>query len=242
MKFRMWLIGLALSTFVLVGVGTLAHPWRTGSAPNDSTPQTAATAMPCMMGGGMRMPGQMGMRGPSDTMGLATGMMQPKSMMGPMGMMEHANAMPCAGVMAIPSLLDRHKEIRRGVTLTEKGVETFTESDNPRVVPLIQAHAEGMRKWLFEWGMPFRMSDPLFADLYAHRSDIKMTLTKTEKGVRAVLEGATPEAVKLVRALAAQMDRFVVKGWEKMDQTHPSPLNEAEGPLHPSPEPEEERP
>jgi hypothetical protein len=169
------------------------------------------------------MPGRMPMMGPMGMMG-RMGMMGPMGMMGRMGMMGPMEAMPCRGMAAIPSLLDRNEDIRRGVTLTERGAETWTESDDPRVVRLIQQHAEGMREWLFEREIPFRQWDPLFADLYAHRADITMTVTKTDKGVRATLEGSTPEAVRLVQAAAAQMDRFVVKGWEELHKAHPSPI------------------
>lgn len=53
-------------------------------------------------------------------------------------------------------------------------------------------------------------------------------MTKTDKGLCVVETGKTPAAVKLVRAHAEAVSRFLKNGVNEMWTAHPSPLEDKE--------------
>lgn len=137
-------------------------------------------------------------------------------MMGMMGQGQMQN------MQTIHALFDHHDKITRTVKNTEDGVETLTESDDPKVQALIAEHAWAMQK-LLENRQPIRQWDPLFAELFKHADKIKMQITRTAKGVKVVETSSDAYVVKLVQAHAQGVSEFVKEGMPSMHKTHELP-------------------
>lgn len=114
--------------------------------------------------------------------------------------------------------------IRRVVTEIPGGVSTLTESANPQGVAMLQKHVAAMHERV-EHDLPIHMRDPLFAELFAHASEITMTVENTDKGVRVVETSTNPYVTKLIRAHAAVVTKFIAEGRREMHVDHavPSP-------------------
>lgn len=119
-------------------------------------------------------------------------------------------------------LLDHRQEIRRKVINLPNGVETLTESDNPRIVPKLQAHVESMYKRVEEI-RPIHARDPLFAEIFRNADKIKMKLEKTAKGVKVVETSDDAYVAKLIQAHAEVVNRFIKNGRIEMRNNHPLP-------------------
>ena len=122
----------------------------------------------------------------------------------------------------IHALFDDHNKITRTVKNISNGVETITESDDPKVKALIVEHALAMKARL-EKKQPIRQWDPLFAELFKHSDKIKMELTNTAKGVKVTETSTDPYVVKLIQAHAAGVSEFVKEGMPSMHKEHPLP-------------------
>jgi YHS domain-containing protein len=122
----------------------------------------------------------------------------------------------------IHALFDDHNKITRTVKNISNGVETLTESDDPKVKALIIEHSWAMKARL-EKKQPIRQWDPLFAELFKHSDKIKMELTKTAKGVKVVETSDDAYVVKLIQAHAAGVSEFVKEGMSVMHKQHDLP-------------------
>jgi len=122
----------------------------------------------------------------------------------------------------IHTLFDDHKKITRTVKTISNGVETITESDDPKVKALIVEHSWAMKARL-EKKQPIRQWDPLFAELFKHSGKIKMELTNTAKGVKVVETSDDVYVVKLIQSHAAGVSEFVKEGASIMHKEHPLP-------------------
>jgi len=122
----------------------------------------------------------------------------------------------------IHALFDDHKKITRTVKNISNGVETVTESDDPKVKALIIEHSWAMKARL-EKKQPIRQWDPLFAELFKHSDKIKMELTNTAKGVKVVETSDDAYVVKLIQAHAAGVSEFVQEGMSVMHKQHDLP-------------------
>ncbi|HSB07918.1 MAG TPA: hypothetical protein VLM38_00290 [Blastocatellia bacterium] len=147
----------------------------------------------CMKRDGSRMPGMMGQ---------GEGQMQ--------------------NMQTIHALFDQHDKITRTVKNIENGVETLTESDDPKVQALIAEHAWAMKK-LLENNQPIRQWDPLFAELFKYADKIKLQITSTPKGVKVVETSSDAYVVKLMQAHAQGVSEFVKEGMPSMHKTHELP-------------------
>lgn len=122
----------------------------------------------------------------------------------------------------IHALFDDHNKITRTVKNISNGVETVTESDDPKVKALIVEHALAMKARL-EKKQPIRQWDPLFAELFKNSDKIKMELTNTAKGMKVTETSTDPYVVKLIQAHAAGVSEFVKEGMPSMHKEHPLP-------------------
>ncbi|MDX2043019.1 MAG: hypothetical protein SF097_17505 [Acidobacteriota bacterium] len=122
----------------------------------------------------------------------------------------------------IHALFDDHKKITRTVKNISNGVETVTESDDPKVKALIIEHSWAMKARL-EKKQPIRQWDPLFAELFKHSDKIKMELTNTAKGVKVTETSTDSYVVKLIQTHAAGVSEFVKEGASIMHKEHPLP-------------------
>lgn len=119
-------------------------------------------------------------------------------------------------------LLDHRTEITRKVTDLPNGVETLTESANPKVREKLQAHVASMYKRVEE-KRPIHARDPLFAEIFRHADKITMKFDKTEKGVKVTETSNDPYVAKLIQAHAQVVNQFIKNGRSEMMKNHPLP-------------------
>ena len=119
-------------------------------------------------------------------------------------------------------LLARHAEIDRTVKGLDNGVETLTESGQPDVAKKIQEHVAAMHKRVKE-GRGLRYWDDLFVAIFRKHASIKMSVEKTEKGVRVTETSDDPIVVALIQAHAEVVSKFVAQGFEEAHRNHTVP-------------------
>ncbi len=168
------------------------------------------------MGRGMMGRGRMGR-------GMGPGMMRGRGRMGP-GMMGRGRMDPSfmADRNDFHLLLANYKRIRRRVKMLPNGVETWTETNEPRLVPVLQRHVEAMHRRIKE-KRPIRMMDPLFAAIFRHTELIEMKIQRTPKGVHVIETSQDPYVVKLIQAHARVVSGFVQRGFAEAHRMHPAP-------------------
>jgi len=132
-----------------------------------------------------------------------------------------AQGLPPAAHDNIRLLFDQHAKVTRTVTLTPGGYEALTESDDPVVARTLRAHVAQMRERL-ESGLAVRRWDPAYAELVAHYGDLDLRVEPTAKGLRIVMTGKTPAAVKVAQNHAQIVSKFVSRGWTEHDVSHPA--------------------
>lgn len=119
-------------------------------------------------------------------------------------------------------LLTNHEKITRKVTKRKDGVETLTESQDPKIARKIQEHVHWMSERV-EKGKPIRMRDPLFAELFRYANKIKIESTKTKQGVRVIETSDDPDVVRLIQAHADVVSKFVANGFVEARKNHAVP-------------------
>jgi hypothetical protein len=119
-------------------------------------------------------------------------------------------------------LLDHHAQIRRSVKRLDNGVETLTESDNKDVAVKIQVHVASMHGRVKE-GRGLRFWDELFVAIFKKTDQIRMTVEKTEKGVKVVETSDDKAVVMLIQAHADVVSQFVAHGFDEAHKNHPVP-------------------
>lgn len=130
-------------------------------------------------------------------------------------------------MQTIHALFAEHKQITRTIKNIDKGVETITESDDPKVQAMIKEHVAAMYKRLANKQI-IRGWDPLFAELFKHADRIKMELTTTAKGIKVVETSDDAYVIKLIQSHAAGVSEFVKEGMSSMHKEHPLPDAKAE--------------
>ncbi|MDX2032097.1 MAG: hypothetical protein SF339_15590 [Blastocatellia bacterium] len=139
---------------------------------------------------------------------------------GGMGMGQGAGHMD--DMNTIHAMFDEHQKIARTVKKIENGVETTTESDDPKVRAMIVEHAWAMQKRL-EKKQPIRAWDPLFEELFKNSEKIRMEVANTPKGVKVVETSTDPYVVKLIQSHAMGVSEFVKEGRPSMHKRHELP-------------------
>lgn len=102
------------------------------------------------------------------------------------------------------------------------GVETLTESADPKVTEKPQAHVASMYERV-EQGCPAHARDPLFAEIFRNKDKITMKLEKTDKGVKVIETSDDPYVAKLIQAHAQVVNLFLKNGHAEMMKDHPLP-------------------
>jgi len=121
-------------------------------------------------------------------------------------------------------LLANHDRIRRSVTKLSNGVEALTESDDPKVAEKIKSHARSMHERI-QQGRGLRYWDELFAEVFRHHADIRMSVDETEKGVRTIETSTNAYAATLIQAHAEVVSKFVADGFEEAHKNHEVPAS-----------------
>jgi hypothetical protein len=98
-------------------------------------------------------------------------------------------------------LLEHRAEIRRSIIKRSDGVETVTESDNPKVTEKIQAHVASMKKRVEE-RRPIHRRDPLFDAIFQNADKIEFRWMRTAKGAKVVETSKDAYVAKLIQAHA----------------------------------------
>jgi YHS domain-containing protein len=125
-------------------------------------------------------------------------------------------------MVTIHQLLGDHKKIKRTVTKLANGVQTLTESADPKVAASIKEHALAMQKRVKD-GRPIRNWDPLFAEIFQNHTKISMTVTLTKNGVKVTETSKDPYVATLVQWHAEGVSGFVKEGMAGMHKEHPAP-------------------
>ena len=136
------------------------------------------------------------------------------------GMM--GDAAHAADMQVFHQLFDHRGEIKRQATKLANGIETITESTNPEVTRLLQAHVASMLARVDEQRAIHRR-DPLFAELFRHADRIAVRHELTDRGVHVFETSYDPYVVKLLHAHADVIDAFLANGRSEMMKNHPLP-------------------
>jgi hypothetical protein len=152
--------------------------------------------------------------------GLLTGM--PVAGQGGMGRGMMGDAAHAADMQLFHQLFDHRAEITREVTKLENGIETVTESKNPEVVRLLQAHVASMLARVKD-ARPIHQRDPLFAELFRYADRIDAKYEVTAAGVRVVETSKDAYVALLIQAHADVVSGFIANGRAEMMKNHPLP-------------------
>lgn len=128
-----------------------------------------------------------------------------------------------ADMDTIHRLFGENSKIRRTVKKLANGVETTTESSDPRVQAMLREHVHAMHARLRK-DQPIRAWDPLFADLFKHARKIRMEAFPAPRGIRTRLTSADAPTVQLLHAHAHAVTGFIKEGAAGMASRHESPL------------------
>jgi hypothetical protein len=141
--------------------------------------------------------------------------------LGVAGIEAQAQGLPQAARDNIHRLFDQHSALRRSVTITETGYTAITESDDPQLAQTLRSHVAQMRERL-ESGLAVRRSDPAYEEMVRHYKDLDLQVEPTPKGLRVVMTGRTPAAVKVAQNHAGIVSKFIEVGWAEHDVRHPA--------------------
>lgn len=177
-------------------------------------PDSADTGKKPMMDG-MHGGGMMGHSQMNDSMIQA--MMNNPDMMNGMGpeMMKD--------MQTIHRLLLSHGKIKRRVNNLSNGVETWTESEDPKIAQAIQVHVRQMKKRIEE-GKPIRQMDPVFRELFEHHHKVTMQIKDTGKGIHVIETSEDPQVVLLIQQHANKaVSEFAKYGMKRAMKPTPLP-------------------
>lgn len=157
----------------------------------------------------------------------SSGAAQPSKGHGPRGMGPGGDPDFVADRELFHQLLRHRSEIRRDVKNTEHGIETLTESDEPKIAAMIQQHVASMKKRV-EGNKPIHRRDPLFAEVFRHADKITFVYENTAQGVRVTETSEDPYVVKLIQQHAAVVSLFIKRGFEEVHRDHDVPTKAKE--------------
>lgn len=139
---------------------------------------------------------------------------------GPQG--THGDAAHNTDMKAIQFLMSNRSKIHRTVVNRPDGVETLTESDDPKVTAVLIEHVEAMARRVKEQ-RPIHARDPLFAELFRNAATLDMKVERTPKGVKVVETSPNAFSAKLIQAHAQVVSLFVANGPEEVRKNHAVP-------------------
>lgn len=120
------------------------------------------------------------------------------------------------------ALLDHHEAIRRHVEELPDGIRAVTESDDPQVAAMIRDHAHEMHRRMQE-GFGLRFWDAAFAEIFAQKDKVVMSVRDTERGVVIEEISTDPNVALLIKAHGAVVSGFVHEGRRAASQESPLP-------------------
>jgi hypothetical protein len=130
----------------------------------------------------------------------------------------------------IMALFAGHKSLRRVTERLPNGIRACTTSDDKNLALILRRHAADM-KARFAKGRAIRSWDPLFAELFEQRDNIRVELVEREDGVCAELTCDDPALLPLIHAHDAALHRFIREGTARTEESIPdSPMRQALAP------------
>lgn len=127
-------------------------------------------------------------------------------------------------MMTIHSMFDVRDQITRTVKEVPNGAEAITESDDPEITGLIQAHVPAMESRIHEdKPLPPMTFHPVFVALRKHADDYEFDYEDTKKGVKVTYKAKAPFVVMLVREHAKLVSRFLKNGMEEIHKPYELP-------------------
>lgn len=117
----------------------------------------------------------------------------------------------------IHQLFANHNQVRRTVEEIPGGIRTVTESDNPQVAALIQAHVPNMYQRIENrQGIPMIMMSSTLPIMFANADLYQRQLETTSKGVAITETSDDPDMVAVIREHGREVSNFVDYGMSAM--------------------------
>jgi hypothetical protein len=111
----------------------------------------------------------------------------------------------------VHQLFANHNQIRRTVEEIPGGVRTLTESDNPQITALIQAHVQSMHRRVDE-GRWFTMMSPTLPIMFRNADRYQRQNKNTSKGIAVTKTSDDPDLVAVLREHSYEVSSFVERG------------------------------
>lgn len=132
------------------------------------------------------------------------------------GMMSHDSS-SMAEMRAIHELMVNHDSIHRTVTNLADGIRTVTESDDPEIAKIIQAHVLGMDRHMSAGKDPaLPMETPSVHLLFQNADKVHTSIQTTAKGAIVVQTSTDPETVATLQKHALEVSDLVKGGMAAM--------------------------
>ncbi len=125
----------------------------------------------------------------------------------------------------IDYLAEHHGELKRNVTMTEKGYKALTTSTNAVVVAKLKEHFSYMKRRL-DSGAMVRRWDPAFEEMVEYYDQLSTEINLLENGFRITVSGKTPEAVLVAQNHARIVTGFVEEGQRAVGREHKAVISE----------------
>lgn len=157
----------------------------------------------------------------------AAGVNRPVSGVAPRGMMRMMMEPGTGGMMGSATradmglymdMFDHHTEITRSVQEIHNGIRTTTESHNPRIAALLQAHVSRMYEHVAAGKEVLCMSSSL-PTMFRNAARYKRQLTLTPRGVAIEETSSDQNLVRTIRLHATEVSGFVTDGMPAMMRT-----------------------
>ncbi|MGJ8695878.1 MAG: hypothetical protein ACSHYF_06130 [Verrucomicrobiaceae bacterium] len=117
-------------------------------------------------------------------------------------------------------MAEHHKELNRKVTITPTGYRAETTSDNKELVAKLKTHVAYMEKRL-DSGAMVRRWDPAYAEMVEHYDHLDATITPLKNGIKIIVVGKNPRAIKVAQNHARIVSSFVKEGAASVEREHP---------------------
>lgn len=132
-------------------------------------------------------------------------------MAGALSRLTHQDAGSSADMSLVHQLLMNHARIKRTVTHLPNGIRTVTESDDPQVARIIQAHVTSMSLRLTE-GREFNIFSTTLPVLFANKDKIQSKVDATEKGSAVTRTSTDAQVVAALQGHAAEVTELAKEG------------------------------
>ena len=135
----------------------------------------------------------------------------------------------------IDYMAEHHDELKREIRVTKKGYEASTTTANKELAQKLKAHFRYMHKRLGSGAM-VRRWDPAFVELVEYYDEIETEFKELENGIRVVVTGTTPAAIKVAQNHGRIVSGFVKHGSDAVHREHEVALGKKAKPTEPKTE------